>query len=378
MLIEGTASTEAPAPVVTTVTPPPATPVTAQTPAPAAPVVTSTEPVNLKGQSKEAHKAVIIAALTGKAKEAPAVTAAPVVETAESADDAAKAAPVAALAETTGEDAEAARLNELAQQARAVARREKSFRDEQKRIKAENEAREASWKAREASSQAERDRIARIEAARGKNSPLEVLRAAGFTKEQLDGTIAVDLLNEMEAEQKGQPVGVPLTEEKARAMFAEQQRIDREKAETERQAQAAADLEREKNSYFSAVEREFKTDAFPRVAAVGPSMGELDAHFNTHFRATGVGLSPAQLLAAFEKRYEEAGITVAPKPKLGQKPAPVAPRAATKTITSAATSDSGAVVLETVKPRRSIAQIHAEGRAAAIKSIEAKHAAAGR
>ena len=117
----------------------------------------------------------------------------------------------------------------------AVAIREKAIREEAARNKAEHDAREVAWKAREESAKAERDRLAKLDAARGRKSPLGVLRAAGYSDEEIMGpnsTLPVDLLNEMQQEGENKPAAVPgLTEERARALIAEQRRLDAEEAE---------------------------------------------------------------------------------------------------------------------------------------------------
>ena len=327
-----------------------------------------------KGEQEQARK-------SGKGQAAPAVVAAaPPAETttAEPAPEAtppaaAEEAPAVAPVPPAEEDPAAAALLKLARDGQRLARERKEFRAEQARLKAEGE-REATARA------AERERIAKLEAARTGGSPLAVLRAAGLTDEQIQGPFVVDLLNQMKAEEEARTgqVSAGLTREQVvqlvQAQQVEQQRIATEQqqaAQQRQQRELQANIERDRNAFFGQVSTEFQTGQYPLVAAVRPTQGELDAHFVSHFQTTGERLTAPQLLAAFEKRYKDEGLTVTPKPKPGAKPAKPAPAATSRTMSSRAQEDVGDThVITENKTPRSMDDIRSEGRAKAIKWAE--------
>ena len=324
----------------------------------------------LAGQSKEENKAAFLATLAAaKAPSGGEQAAVDVDVPAVGAEMAATTqaatveaeVPPAAVAE---DDPAAAALLKLARENRRIQESQRKIREE----RAANEK----WLTQERAGIAkakERDEL--LTAARNSGDPIKFLKAAGLTDEQLDGSWLVDAL--MEAGKRGEPPAPKyVTEEQAIAALKAQQEKEAADAKAQQDARIAAELAVNRDKYFSGVATELKSGQYPRVQAIRPTMGELDAAFVAHHRATGERLTQAQLLGAFERAYEARGIVVAPKvPKVAPRPAGAS---ATRTITVAVKADAGTLVAPSPDDKpRSLTQLRAEGRAAAVAAVEAKN-----
>ena len=271
-------------------------------------------------------------------------------------------------------DPAAERLLKLAREGQRLSQERKAFREEQARARAEMEA----VKAETAAAQ---ERVARLDAARTSGREIDILRAAGLTDEHIRETFVVNMLEQLrQEEEKGGATpasAAGLTKEQVLELVAAQQKETAAQQTAQQQQAIQATVDRDRNAFFTQLGAEFKSDLYPLVAAVRPTHAELNEHIVSHFQTTGERLTPAQLLGAFEARYKEQGLTVAPKPKPGQKP-PAKPVAATsKTINSRAQADAGDTVVPVVDKPKTPSEIRAEGRAKAIAMREAKHAARG-
>jgi hypothetical protein len=333
----------------------------------------------LAQQSKEENKAALIAKLAAKSTDAaPAATDAPTAETTTEEKPAEEvAAPVAAAAPSE-EDRAAAALLKLAQEGRAIAKKERELRQQASKLKTERESLQSTLQTERTANQARLEAQARLETARLGGDELAILRAAGLTEEQLRGPFILNALQKLSDQEAATPqapaaVKPPPTKEEILAAVLEQQRLDRESATKAAQEADAKAREENRNAFFGDVVKEFKGGKYPLVAAVRPLQAELDQHVQDHYRKTGERLNPAQLLGAFEERYRAAGITVASKAPT-RTPAKAPPAATTRTIGSRANEDGGSAATAAPVSGRSMDEVRAEGKRKALAAIEERRA----
>lgn len=358
--------------------PPPAAEQTTQAQSTAVPPPAQDEPVDLKGVTKDAHKAAITAAIAAKKAaqtQPPEASAPPASETGQPAAAAAEPAkegspPPEPKPDPKAKDEEleleaAKKLNEIAL---AGKRQRERIAREQAEAKSKIDARERELAAREERIKAEAARVDAIAKAKASGKRLEVLRAAGYTDEEIQGDFFLGAMKELQdapaasAAPATKPEGL-LTKEEALALIKQEREAA---AEAERQriaAQQAANLKAQQDQYFAGIAQDFNKGDFPILKSLPknlrPTHAQMHEYLMDHYRRTGESLKSDELLSHMEKDYRDAGFAPLPKPG---KPAPKPPAATTRTITPGATSDAGTnITPPEPKKDRKMSEIRDEG-----------------
>jgi hypothetical protein len=270
--------------------------------------------------------------------------------------------------------AAAKRLNEIAQ-ASARARKESA---EAKKAKADAESLAKDVEARAKAIQEREDKIKRS-ATSGKR--VDALLSSGFTLEDLRGSFFVDAMNELgELEEQGETTQSQSTEVKKQVQDMSEEQIQalvekilvekKQKLEYENNKRLDEADERQRDAYFNEFRKLATPSDYPLVRAINPSMGELSSYAVAHYRSTNKPLQPEQLLKHFEEKYRNLGLTVA---RTESAKTTTAAASTTKTITPAATSDSGTSLDKdkTTKPVTRIS-IREESKAEFLRDLEAQ------
>lgn len=242
------------------------------------------------------------------------------------------------------------RLNEASRRAAEARKVKQSEAEAAKKLKAAESA------------HAEEIALAKqLREAKGKGDVLGVLRAAGWTKQEIESTpMIANLLEQLEKAEDDAPPK-PLTEadierklqEREAAREAEAKaKADEEKARLKQQA------EEERDRYFVGVKVEFKAGNYPALRSAGTTMGQLE-QYRANYMAKNPNHAPTakelldmaerDIVAFWEKNAAElakirgtatTAATAAAKP--GEKQPEAKP--AKRTVSSKMQTDTGATV----------------------------------
>lgn len=191
-------------------------------------------------------------------------------------------------------------------------RQERLARQDRQAAKAEREALAAERVKLEAE-RAERSKEADLRAL-AKTNPVAATKAL-LGDDTLRGNFVIELLNQLAAEESGQPVQLTdaqreaaIVEKAKAAIRAEQEAAaakEREAAEVKRQQQVA-DNARGKEAFFTGLATQFKAerDKYPFLAAEPVDVPVIDRWLESEFNRTGKVATPAEIFTHFESLQE--------------------------------------------------------------------------